>query len=379
MRYQIGDLVRVKNTGEEGKVIKDHGHNMLLINIDGVEFPIFENEVEHPYLNWFLEKKLKPHTQPKHTNDALLSNVPKQAKLASGLKLTMVPQYKKNDDEIIEKVKVFLSNDMHQAFAFNYYFESKSKTKFDMASEVRPFENFYIHDISYEDLATNPYFELSCAEIVASITSTINNYSDAFTIKPKKLFEMVQTMHQLNEGFLKIDLITDDEHLQKTVQVPIMPVLQNASTQEPDFSKNEVDAFTLKQIKKEAKKASKPILEKPISIISPEEKVAFKTINVKALFTNPFEIDLHIEKITPHHENLSNFEKLNLQIEIFEKALDISVLEQKNTLIVIHGEGKGVLRDKIHALLNQTISVHSYVNQMDTRYGLGATEIFFGY
>jgi hypothetical protein len=59
MRYQIGDLVRVKNTGEEGKVIKDHGHNMLLINIDGVEFPIFENEVEHPYLNWFLEKKTK--------------------------------------------------------------------------------------------------------------------------------------------------------------------------------------------------------------------------------------------------------------------------------------------------------------------------------
>jgi dsDNA-specific endonuclease/ATPase MutS2 len=88
---------------------------------------------------------------------------------------------------------------------------------------------------------------------------------------------------------------------------------------------------------------------------------------------------LHIEKITPHHQNLSNVEKFNLQIEIFEKALDISMLEQKNTLIVIHGEGKGVLRDKIHAILNQTISVHSYVNQLDTRYGLGATEIFFGY
>jgi hypothetical protein len=379
MRYQIGDLVRVKNTGEEGKVVKDHGHNMLLINIDGVEFPIFENEVEHPYLNWFLEKKLKPHTKPKHTNDALLSNVPKQAKLASGLKLTFVPEYKKNDDEIIIKVKVFLSNDMHQSFAFNYYFESKSNNKFDMASEVRPFENFYIHDISYEDMATNPFFELSCAEIVASITSTINNYSDAFTIKPKKLFEMVQTMHERNEGFLSIGLINDDEHLQQTVQVPIMPSLDKSTIIERDYSKNDLDAFAIKQIKKEAKKGIKPPAEKPIPIISPEEKIAFKTINVKALFTNPFEIDLHIEKITPHHQNLSNVEKFNLQIEIFEKALDISMLEQKNTLIVIHGEGKGVLRDKIHAILNQTISVHSYVNQLDTRYGLGATEIFFGY
>jgi hypothetical protein len=377
MRYQIGDLVRVKNTGEEGKVVKDHGHNMLLINIDGVEFPIFENEVEHPYLNWFLEKKLKPHTQPKHTNDALLSNVPKQVKVASGLKLTFVPQYKKNDDEIIEKVKVFLSNDMHQAFAFNYYFESKTKNTFDMASEVRAFENFYIHDISYEDLATNPYFELSCAEIVASITSTINNYSDAFTIKPKKLFEMVQTMNLNNDGFLSIELITTDEHLHNVIAIPILPKLESSKINEPDFSRTELDAFAIKQIKKDAKKQK--IIVKPEPIISPEEKIAFKTINVRQLFISEFEIDLHIEKITPHHENFSNFEKLQLQIEIFEKALDISILDKKNTLIVIHGDGKGVLRDKIHAILNQTICVHSYVNQLDNRYGLGATEIFFGY
>ena len=72
-------------------------------------------------------------------------------------------------------------------------------------------------------------------------------------------------------------------------------------------------------------------------------------------------------------------EKINFQLEIFAKALDMAILKGQNSLIIIHGVGKGVLKNKIHELLNQTKQVHSYVNQFDNRYGFGATEIFFGY
>jgi len=110
---------------------------------------------------------------------------------------------------------------------------------------------------------------------------------------------------------------------------------------------------------------------KPI-IVKPE-------FSIEQYFTNPYEIDLHIEKIFADHINLSSEEKINFQLEIFAKALDMAILKGQNSLIIIHGVGKGVLKNKIHELLNQTKQVHSYVNQFDNRYGFGATEIFFGY
>ena len=48
-------------------------------------------------------------------------------------------------------------------------------------------------------------------------------------------------------------------------------------------------------------------------------------------------------------------------------------------LVVIHGVGKGVLRDEIHSLLKTRKEVKNFVNQYDSRFGYGATEIFFQY
>jgi hypothetical protein len=373
MRFEIGDTVRVKNTGEEGKVIAYLEKNLLQINIDNVEFPIFENEVEHPYLNWFLNKKVAQN-KPSTNNDLKLLQKNTEAKVASGLKLIFVPSYKPlAHDEAIEKVKVYLSNKMYQGFAFNYFFESKTHEKFELDSEANSFQDFYLHDISYENLATNPYFEITCAEIIQDSKNEIKNYSDSFTIKPKKLFVLINEMLLKNEGFFSITLIENNDYqfqqefsIEKPKQIEVVK-------NEPEF------IFEEKKHKTDIKKIEIPKPEKIIPIISEEEKIEFKSINVRKLFINETTIDLHIEKLTPHHEKLSNSEKLIFQLDIFQKALEIAHFEKKNTLIVIHGYGKGVLKDKIHGILNQTIFVVSYVYQSDKRFGEGATEIFFGY
>jgi len=48
-------------------------------------------------------------------------------------------------------------------------------------------------------------------------------------------------------------------------------------------------------------------------------------------------------------------------------------------LIVIHGIGKGVLKNEISGILNQTNGIQRYVNEYDIRYGYGATKVFFRY
>jgi dsDNA-specific endonuclease/ATPase MutS2 len=90
-------------------------------------------------------------------------------------------------------------------------------------------------------------------------------------------------------------------------------------------------------------------------------------------------LDLHIEKLSPDHENLSSFEKLSLQLQTFEKYLDLAVAHHLPSMIVIHGLGTGKLRDEIHEILRMRRDVKSFVNRYHPAYGYGATEIFFQY
>ena len=75
-------------------------------------------------------------------------------------------------------------------------------------------------------------------------------------------------------------------------------------------------------------------------------------------------------------EHLSNFEMLTLQLNNFEKYLDLAIAHHQHNLIVIHGVGTGKLKDEIHEILKSRREVRSFINQYDPRYGYGATEIF---
>jgi dsDNA-specific endonuclease/ATPase MutS2 len=48
-------------------------------------------------------------------------------------------------------------------------------------------------------------------------------------------------------------------------------------------------------------------------------------------------------------------------------------------LIVIHGVGKGKLKDEIHQILKQKKEVKNFIHRYHPRYGYGATEIYFAY
>ncbi len=79
---------------------------------------------------------------------------------------------------------------------------------------------------------------------------------------------------------------------------------------------------------------------------------------------------------TAEWQHLSNFEILTIQLNTFEKYLELAIAHHQHNLIVIHGVGTGKLKDEIHEILNARREVRSYINQYDPRYGYGATEIF---
>ena len=91
------------------------------------------------------------------------------------------------------------------------------------------------------------------------------------------------------------------------------------------------------------------------------------------------EIDLYIEKILNDYKGLSNAEILDIQMRTLQRQIDVAISARQQILMVIHGLGKGVLKEEVHKLLKTIPEVASFNNDWQARYGFGATEVIFKY
>ncbi len=68
---------------------------------------------------------------------------------------------------------------------------------------------------------------------------------------------------------------------------------------------------------------------------------------------------------------------IEYQLETFEKVIDTAILQGKREVRIIHGNGKGRLRDEIHKLLKKHKDVASFNSDYHPRYGWGSTIVYF--
>jgi len=57
MKYQVGDEIVVLHTNEEGKVVEIINNKMVMIEVRGVKFPSYTDQIDFPYFKRFTEKK----------------------------------------------------------------------------------------------------------------------------------------------------------------------------------------------------------------------------------------------------------------------------------------------------------------------------------
>ena len=62
-------------------------------------------------------------------------------------------------------------------------------------------------------------------------------------------------------------------------------------------------------------------------------------------------IDLHIELLTPHFNQMSNFEIVHMQLDFCHKKINEFISSKNHTLIIVHGIGSGLLKREVHKLL----------------------------
>src|SRR5688500_18777943 len=114
MKYQVGDKILVLHSNDEGEVIEIMNEKMVLIEVRGVKFPAYMDQIDFPYFHRFTKQKIVPEkTAPK----TYIDQVPKeklkqQPKVADGIWISLIPKFT-NDyfgDEVVESLKVYLIN-----------------------------------------------------------------------------------------------------------------------------------------------------------------------------------------------------------------------------------------------------------------------------
>ena len=338
MKYQPGDKILVLLTEEEGKVVEIINEQMVMIEVKGVKFPAYLDQIDFPYFKMFSEKRREE--KKKIYIDDVKREKPAQAakKVADGVFLSFIPVFDKDifDDDVVEKFKIHLINQTNQQYNFTYNLFLGGESDFELTNTVLPLNDFYIHDVDFDHLSDNPRFHFEFSLTVPD-KKKADFYEASLKIKAKQLFKKIEEIQQKNEPSFAYLLF--DEYPEKV------------ETEKLDISKLGNAGFRVYDIGRVREN------------LPPARSV----------------VDLHIEKLSDNWKHLSNFEILTIQLKEFEKFYELAVAHYQPTLTVIHGVGTGKLREEIHALLNTKREVKSYVNQYTAAYGYGATEIYFKY
>lgn len=338
MKYQVGDKVLILHSDEEGEIVEILNDKMVLVDVQGVKFPVYMDQIDFPYFKRFSSVNLIPKKKEKKYVDDVRKEKTPPHKIVDGVWLSFLPVMDVDEfgDDVVEELKVHIINRTYHSYKFFYRLQFFGKSEFELKNEVHSFGDFYLHDVPFADMSDSPVFAFEFS-LMQPERSKSDYYEASLKIKPKQLFDKIEEIKKKGTATFSFRLFEN---------YPDKPV----------EDKLEFDSLAAKGIKmynaKEARKHLAPA----------------RTV-----------VDLHIEKLMADWKHLSNGEILNIQLKEFEKWYDLATAHRQSNLIVIHGVGSGRLRDEIHDMLRLKREVKSFVNQYHPSFGYGATEIYFQY
>jgi hypothetical protein len=249
---------------------------MVMIEVRGVKFPAYMDQIDFPYFKRFTEKKLIPSKklEPKTYIDQLPKEKPQPNKLkvANGVWLSFIHKFELDDfnDEVVDVLKIHLINNTDQHLKFIYQQQFNGISNFELLNEIQPFHDFYLHDIDFAAVNDSPSFSIEFS-LKNPQKNKAPHFETALKLKPKQVFQKVEALKENNEptfSYLLYEKYPDKE-------VEYFPL----------------DSLVAKGFKVyDAGKAREHL--------PPARSV----------------IDLHIEKLADNYASMSNFEMLHKEI-----------------------------------------------------------------
>jgi hypothetical protein len=333
MKYQLGDKVIMIHSGEEGTIVDFINKKMVMVDVNGVTFPVYTDQIDFPYFKNFTQPRPQQSQKPKKQVEELKPEKKvRKYPVAEGVWLVWMPVFDKDvfDDDVVEYFRVYVVNHTDAHLLFHYVFYTHGEKSFELKNELPALADLYIHDIAFESLNDAPklVFEFTLKQ---PDRKRVSHYEALYKPQAKKVFRQVEEMRLKQQAHFYHQLFD------RWPEKPEVPDVDVVKLNQAGFKINRHGSIP------------------PIRTV----------------------VDLHIEKLADDWKRMSPAEMLDLQLKTFEKHYEDAVQHRQPNLIIIHGVGSGRLRDEIHQVLRYKKEVRSFVNQFHPSFGYGATEIYF--
>lgn len=338
MKFEVGDTVLMIHSGEEGTVTDILDDESVNVNVNGIVFPVYVDQLDFPYFKRFTEGKvLSPTKKLIAGEDIPVEKGVTPTREEAGVFLSFLPEFMNAPaDAEVRLFKIYLMNETNLTFQFYYRQMFNLKLEIELQKTLLPFSHIYLNDLLFERFNDRPRFNFDFS-LAEPDSTKADHHEVVFKPKAKQIIKQVEELKAKQQATFNYLLFK----------------------KYPDKGAPKEKSWDI------------PVKNTLVKYVTP---LAFSAVSQPK-----YEIDLHIEKLMDHPERLTVIEILAIQLNEFQKHLEQAIALRQSMLTVIHGIGKGRLRNEVHEVLRRTPEVNYFVNQYHPRYGYGATEIFFNY
>ena len=95
MKYEVGDEIIVLFSNEEGRVIAIMNEKMVMIEVKGVKFPAYMDQIDFPYFQRFSKKTIvaEPKKPKVYVDQVQKEKRRDEVKIAEGIWLALFPKF----------------------------------------------------------------------------------------------------------------------------------------------------------------------------------------------------------------------------------------------------------------------------------------------
>lgn len=350
MLFSVGTKVKFLHTGDEGVITKRLGNGMVNVYLKDVdmEIPVFPEdliraeqvftkpEVKAKIIQGKKEKKVVPPERPDIESQYTILK-------SYGIQLAFDPILK--DDGSPDKYTIYLLNDTKNDFIYDLVLNFFGEEEQNWNGKLNRMSFLKLGTLLFDDLNDSPSFDISCWK--ATTEGQGEKQSKTIKIKPKQFFKSTRTAPFLNK------------------RVHIYKAFENTDTKQKD-QKEDLKSYTKRNTRPVKFRNPNAGLSRSVSQFDSKEFAEFTA-----------EIDLHIEKLIENPHKMSNAEIVRVQLSHFDEFIMKAIRLGVPSVFVIHGIGKGRLKNEIASRLMQIPEVKTFKNEFHPRYGWGATEVIF--
>ncbi len=246
-----------------------------------------------------------------------------------------------NEENDIDGFQAHFINDTDVDYLYDITYSSNRQTPKRFTSQILSYGDQKLNYLKFDHLNESPLYNVTLWEKLAKGTGP--SKALVLKIKAKSFFK-----HK------KVDSYTNQTYYQLAL--------------EPTKSIEKKDGGSLKNYTLSAKSKQ-----------TEEASTANNLINIDILNKANFRtsIDLHIEQLVADPGKMNTFEKLQFQIFKAKEYLEEAYMLGIDRVYLLHGVGKGRLKDDISIMLKSDPTVASFKNEYHGQFGYGATEVIF--